>query len=301
MLAGSHAWHSGEFDACTPRSLVPVLNVPLILHTLNWLKQAGISTIVLCVNHEGHRFRRFFGDGAALDLDLYYQEDHLPRGPAGCAFDASQIVDADQFVVVEANSIHLLSLHDLLASHQDAGESGTVVVERSTQRNPQEEKSFRPAGIYVLERTLLNHVPDCGFIDIKEWLIPELYRNDHGIHRFNAMRIAPRVHDIASYLQINYWALNEMIKTAQVSTGPNFHCSIVLDDNVQIAPSARIVGPCLIGRNTIIEEDVMIIGPTIIGRNCTIGSGAMVHNSVMWDRASVRPGAVANGLIRARW
>ena len=75
-------------------------------------------------------------------------------------------------VVVEGTVLPELSLRDLFDEHRAAKAAMTV----AASAEPSGDGGLRPAGIYVIERRALEHVPETGFQDVKETLIPRLYR-----------------------------------------------------------------------------------------------------------------------------
>jgi mannose-1-phosphate guanylyltransferase len=52
--------------------------------------------------------------------------------------------------------------------------------------------------------------------------------------------------------------------------------------DVVIHPSAKIVGPVIIGNNCIISQEVYIKGPVVIGPDCHIGEGTTIEGAVLW-------------------
>lgn len=298
VLAGLHDWSATDVEAYVPRPLAPVVNVPLVMHILQWFARGGVQTVVVCTNQSGYAFRRLLGDGSNLDLDLLYHEDRTPRGPAGCARDACTLHPAARYVITEANTIPCLDLRELLAAHEADGAAGTVVVGRDEGVPTGDDD--RPTGIYVFRRDALMMASARGFDDLKEGLIPKLYRENMRVSRYLADRAAPRVHDTASYLELNRWALNEMVTGTRWCIDCTRVGDALVDASARVARSARLIGRCLIARDACVDDDAVIIGPTVVGRACRIGSGSVVRNCVIWDRATVAPGAVLDGRAVSR-
>src|SRR4051812_37853145 len=175
VLVGTHQWTQSAFDGLMPRTLLPVANRPLISYALSWISDVGINRIVVCGNRgtqslEPHLAKHVSG-GAAVS----YVQDSSPRGAAGSLRDAAASIDADVFVVAEGTSIPNIDLLDLLRAHRASAAAVTIVVEDEPRRNGNPELKV-PTGIYVFERRALEMVPTTGFYDIKERLIPQLYR-----------------------------------------------------------------------------------------------------------------------------
>ncbi len=300
VLAGLHEWNAIELNERVPRSLAPVVNVPLVMHTLHWLAAGGVRTVVVCANRGGHAFRRVLGDGGSLNLDILYHEDRTPRGPAGCSRDAAMLFAADRYVIAEANTIPTLNLSDLLAFHAASGACGTVAVAQRGRAAAIRGQDEDPVGVYVFDRAALLKASNRGFEDLKENLIPRLYREGERICTYRAPSAAPRVHDTASYLALNRWALRQLETDDLWQMACDRRGEAFVDRTAQVAPSARLMGRCLVARDACVGEDALIIGPAVIGRGCTIGARSVVRNSVIWDQVEVAAGAVVDSLAVAR-
>ncbi|MBE6570271.1 MAG: UDP-N-acetylglucosamine pyrophosphorylase [Ruminococcaceae bacterium] len=62
---------------------------------------------------------------------------------------------------------------------------------------------------------------------------------------------------------------------------------IWIGENVNIAPTACINGPCIIGHNTEIRHCAYIRGNAVIGENCVIGNSTEVKNAILFDRTQI--------------
>ena len=51
----------------TPKPLIEVAGMPLIEHQLAWLREAGITDIVINLHHLGDQIARFCGDGGKFE------------------------------------------------------------------------------------------------------------------------------------------------------------------------------------------------------------------------------------------
>ena len=67
--------------------------------------------------------------------------------------------------------------------------------------------------------------------------------------------------------------------------------------NSQIAASARIEGPVLIGRDCVIGDGVRITGPTVLGPKCQVAAGATIERAVVWGGSKVAEEALLQDCI----
>jgi NDP-sugar pyrophosphorylase family protein len=294
ILAGAHIWRDGAFESLCPRWRLPVANAPLIAYTLAWLRDAGITTIAVCANHGNRALQAYLLDGGSEALDLYYYEDRIPRGPAGCVRDAALLMEADQFVVVDGSILPAVDLRALLQSHEQHEVAASVVVHCQARQTAELDPWLSPVGIYVFAGRALAEVPTTGFQDIKESLLPKLHRAGTPVVAFPEDRASPRVRGLASYFEVQAWML-ERLQARELSVeGYEDQGGTCLHRSAWVAPRARIVGSVMIGARSRVEDDAIVVGPTVIGCECLLGRGSATARSVLWDGCVVSDHAVAD-------
>jgi NDP-sugar pyrophosphorylase family protein len=288
VLAGVHKWDRSSFDELLPRPLMPVAHTPLICHVLGWLRDAGIGHAVICGNSASRQMRQRLGDGTALGIDLSYYEDWTPRGPAGCIRDCAAHLTVDRLVVADGAIVPSgCDLHAVLQRHSACGAAMTVVAAGDPEGVAGSKERLVPAGIYVLERSVLEHIPETGYQDIKEVLLPRLHQEGIPVRPHKLPAPCPRVTDAASYLMVNAWMLEQLLQSARTLPGYRYVGRSLVHETVQVPATAKLVGTVLIGPGTTIAPDAAVIGPTTIGRACVVEREAVVCRSVLWDRCHV--------------
>lgn len=297
VLAGVHRWGESAFEQLLPRPLLPVAESPLLCYGLRWLRDAGIRRTTICANSESRLVRRCLGDGLAVGLDLHYYEDMTPRGPAGCARDASLTCAARDFVVVEGCVIPSVDLSKLLRVHRRTGAAVTVVVQGGQWNGVWDDGMARPVGVYVFSRRALDLVPATGYQDIKELLIPQLHDQGERVSTYVAERACPRITDADSYLAANEWMIGEIVAGGLSLCGYRRVGEVCMHEQAQVADSVRLVGQVLIGPGSRLAEEATIVGPTTIGAECVIERRAVVSRSVLWDRCCVGRAAIVDQCI----
>src|SRR5256886_12734576 len=87
VLAAGEGTRMRPLTANLPKPLLPVAGKPFLRHSLEALRAAGIKDLAILIGWQGHRIRERFGDGAALDLSIAYEEQGERLGTAhaiGC-------------------------------------------------------------------------------------------------------------------------------------------------------------------------------------------------------------------------
>lgn len=290
VLAGVHAWGESALEQVCPRPLLPVVGRPLVWYVLDWLDRAEIRQISICANSDTSIFRRCLGYRLRSVMNLDYCADLMPRGPAGCIRDAAA-AQSEVLLVVEAAVATQIDVPALLEAHRRAGAALTVVTAGAGV-------AAEPVGVYVLSHSALAHIPSKGYQDIKEMLIPRLY--DHG----EVVMAYPvddrqnlRVRDAASYLAANSWAMEGTAPAWTPPQGYRVLGQAFVHETAQVARTARLVGPVVVGPRCRIEDGATIVGSTTLGTACRVGIDAVVSRTAMWPACRVEAGAIVDHCI----
>ena len=297
ILAGAHAWDGQVLDDLLPRCLLPVALTPLVIYGLRWFKQAGLTAVMICANGASRCARRYLGDGAPLGLRLDYYEDWVPRGPAGCIHDACVDTPAQTFIVTEGAVIPPFVAGELLDHHHRSGAALTVVLRRRSGGADDGPAALEPAGVYCLDRRVLDHIPPASYQDLKEILLPKLRRAGELEVPFVIDQPVARVVSLDSYLAVNEYMTAAICHAPGAPPGYRRLGESLVHTSAHICPTARLVGPNLIGPRVFVADAAVIVGPTAIGADCTIEADATVSRSVLWDRCRVGRGAAAHRAI----
>lgn len=286
VLAGTYRWSGSKFETLGARPLVPVALSPLISYSLRWLRQGGVSRATICANHASRAVEAALGRSSELDMELSYYQDDTPRGAAGCVRDAGVRTDSETFVVADGSAIPTVDLAELLAAHRASGAPVTAVVHRNGTRST----PGSPGGVYVFERRVLDLIPEHGFQDIKENLIPRLHRAGERVVAYEHDGACPRVLNAQTYLAVNQWVLERLVRE-------DGEGEVLAHPTAWVEPGARLVGPVQLGPRVRVQSGATIVGPTSIGAESTVGRNALVARSVVWSRCKVGEGSVVHSCV----
>ncbi|MEO6236113.1 MAG: NDP-sugar synthase [Vicinamibacterales bacterium] len=296
VLVGTHPWRRSAFDRLPPRPLIPVAHRPLISYSLLWLRDCGIRNVIVCANRETQalesRLLRHVPDAMAVS----YQEDAMPRGAAGAVRDAAAASDADTFVVAEGTAIPNVDLRELLDAHRASGAVATVVGYSASGSDGGAGVQVA-SGIYIFNREALSAVPVRGFHDIKENLLPQLYRAGKRVLAYTARSSNPRVMGASSYLAANEWMVDQLISSGEPLDGYRRSGESLIHEDAMVADDAVLVGPVLVAPGARVMSNAVIVGPTSIGCDATVGKSGFVSRSAVWRRSVIGEHAVADRCI----
>jgi NDP-sugar pyrophosphorylase family protein len=298
ILAGSHAWGGCVLERVSCWPLVPVAGRPLVTHALSWFRRSGVMGANICANSDTSCVCRLLGDGSALNIELNYFEDVMPRGPAGCAADVIRSSQAELFVVTDGSIIPQIDLAELIRAHE-ASDAALTVVASPLGGNGLED-GLEPVGAYVFSRQILDYVSRVGYQDIKEVLIPKLRAAGASVATYlvEAQNL-PQIRCAASYLTVNKWMTERVVKDQHL---PEVYRSVDesrVHESVQLDESARLIGPVLIEPDCHIGPDALIVGPTSIGRGTKIDRGAVISRSSLWSHCRIGAEAILDDCVFA--
>ena len=291
VLAGSYSWGDGAFERRHRGPALPVAQIPAIRYPLAWLRQAGVGRAVICGNGSTRGLDAVLRP-ELVGLDLRLVDDPKPRGPAGCARDATQLSDASVFVVVEGSLLPSVDLRAVLDAHRAAGAAATLVVETDRRHSGRRGMAHRlPGGIYVFERHVLESVPATGFQDIKEGLLARLHARDEIVVSYEMAGVTPRILDYASYVAASAWLIGAAVGRPDLFPDHDVVGESRHHRTARVHPDARLIGPVLLGADVRIEGDAVVVGPTSISAGSVVRPGASVSRSILWERCTVGRGA----------
>jgi len=190
-------------------------------------------------------------------------------------------------VVIEGSVLCLTDLRALLDRHR---RSGAVVSIAVSQQQPASDNGTGsvPAGIYVFAPRAIEYIKPYGYEDIKEKLLRRLYEAGEKVILQPIDGPTWRITGPESYLEVSGRAL-EMLTTGQMR--PERYISrdgqVWVHPSSQVAETACIIGPVMIGPRCVIDAEAVLVGPTCIGADCRIGQAAVVSRSVLWNEVHV--------------
>ncbi len=291
ILAGGPLGRDIPLQDRWPRSFWPILLEPILVAGIRRMVAGGVHTVTLCANGRTDYYAERLHPAPLHLMGLHFSNDVLPRGSAGCIRDAVRNRVDETFLVANAASWFTQDLIAMVRHHRHQGNSLTVFCEEGTDI---------PRGLYLCEPSVLDLIPDHGFYDMKEQLIPQLHQRGWRVGLGMMKGLAGEVIDAASYLDLHHRAL---IEAARISDGPSMNGyygyapGVWIAPDAEIAGSARLYGPVIIGPRARIGKRAVVVGPTTIGADAEVGSNAVLITSAVWPTAQVSAGATLEQVI----
>jgi len=280
ILAGNRDFGRCPLATRLPTALWPIAGQAVLEHLLVHLANQGIQQVTIC----------YSGDDTSLNesihadtrLELKFLDEPLPIGPAGCIRDAFDKEKDKLLLVLPAGIINPPEIDFLVHAHHQGGAELTMFLNPGLTNGKHIEQT---SGIYICNSNIVKHIPERGYFDIKEGLIPVILLAGKKIHAATLPKHAGNFRNRQQYLFAvnNYLAdATELCPDLKLIKNADSQ-NIWMAADLTIDQQARVFGPVVIMSGTCISKGAVVIGPTIIGNNVVIGKDSIVVNSVLWD------------------
>lgn len=319
-MAGGVGTRLRPMTASLPKPLLPVVNRPIMEHTLLLLRRHGFSEAVVTVQFLAALVRSYFGDGEELGMRLTYATEQAPLGTAGSVRNARSALADDTFVVISGDALTDVDIAALVAHHrtntavvtvclarvEDPVEFGVVVlagdgrIERFVEKPGwgQVISDTVNTGIYVMEPEVLQWVPEGRSVDWSADVFPRLLAAGVPVHGYVADGYWQDVGTVARYLQAQADVLDRKVRTEidgfEVAPG------VWIGEGADVDPAALLVGPLYVGRYSKVEAGATLREHTVLGDNVVVREHAFLHRAVVHDNVYVGPSTNLRGCVVGR-
>jgi dTDP-glucose pyrophosphorylase/CBS domain-containing protein len=198
IMAGGFGKRLLPLTEHVPKPMLPVGDRPLLERTIKQLRRSGIRNVSMTTHYLQEHIAQHFGDGEEFGVRISYANEDEPLGTAG----GLKLIErpTGPFVVINGDILTGVSFEEMLAYHRDHQAELTVGVRRYVIDVPfgvvecddvritglQEKPSlafFINAGIYLLEPTACDAIPDGEYFDMTD-LIKKLIDEDRSVVSF---------------------------------------------------------------------------------------------------------------------
>jgi NDP-sugar pyrophosphorylase family protein len=189
IMAGGKGTRLHPYSALFPKPLMPLGDMPILELLLRQMAQAGITNVVIAVNHLRHLIEAFFGDGSQFGLRIRYCTEDKPLGTAGAL--GNMIDDLDEtFMVSNGDLLTSMNLAEMGRQHFETEAAASIgVFERenkidfgliefdtdnrlSAYREKPTTMYFVSMGIYILQREAVRpHIVQGEYLDMPSLLL----------------------------------------------------------------------------------------------------------------------------------
>jgi len=316
ILVGGEGTRLRPLTLTMPKPVVPLVDRPFIGYIIDWLGRHGVDDVVMASGFLAAGVHDVLGEGQDGGPRLRYVEEPEPRGTAGAMKFAERFLD-DRFLALNGDVLTDLDLTKLIELHEKRGARATLALHpvedpsgyglvRRADDGEITEFIEKPdpadidtdevnAGAYLLEKSVLDLVPEGEEVSIEREVFPKLVGD--GLY---GRRLEGYWMDIGTperYLQASWDILERRVETDVAQ---------LLDaEGRLVAPDAEVSGDAAIEASAMVESRARVgagarIGPrAVIGNGSEVGERASIESSALMHGARVGAGAEVSGAILA--
>jgi NDP-sugar pyrophosphorylase family protein len=299
-----------------PAFMFPVVNKPIIEHNIEFLARQGLEDVIVVLSANSK-----IGELESIKkrhsgrIKIHLHQEANPRGTAGILGDVMPLLGDQPFWVMRS-SIYIedIDIKGLIDFHCSRGAIATVGVKQSVKKAPKTESvevsdsgmvkgvniihhscerrsPWLFSGIYLFSPSVFKFIDPHKYLDIKEQLIPLLQEASLPVYAYELSGYYRSINTLEDYLGV-HWDLFELNGGAMHFKDKEEVAERVwVGRETTISPRAYLMGPVLIGDKCSIAQDAQIIGPAVIGDGCKISAGAIVRESILWNKVLLEKGA----------
>ncbi len=292
---------------------IPLLNRPLIAHTLEYLRRHGVSDVMINLHHLPESIRGMVGDGSRLQVRVSYSEEPQILGTAGGLKKAGSFFrDSGTFVLMNSDFVIDCDLAAAVREHHrsgalvtmvlttprhqanygvvEVGEGGRIhsIAGRPADRTPPNAGRYTFTGLHLLEPEVLDAIPAGGRVEINRDVYPRLLEEGKAIRAhihsgFWREFGTPRLYIDGSIALLSHGG-GDALKGLRAAEG-------IFLDGVTLPGGPVLEPPILLGRGTVVGRSGVHLGGVITGRQVRIGDGCSLRSTIVWDGARIGDGA----------
>lgn len=199
IVAGGKGERLRPITNTIPKPMVSVAGKPLLLHTVELLKQAGITEFIFALCYLPHVIQNYFEDGSKFGISIEYtfEDSSNPLGTAGAIKEAQKYID-DTFIVTYADILRELDIVKMVKLHNYYSAFATLNVYKREGKYPKSMVKFdnnktilefveRPrieqikedfvwanGSFYIFEKEIFDYIPANSDIDFGKHIFPTL-------------------------------------------------------------------------------------------------------------------------------
>src|SRR3954447_17131100 len=314
ILVGGEGTRLRPLTTTVPKPVVPLVDRPFIVYMLEWLKEHGVTDVVMAMGYLPTAVRNVLGDGSAYGLRIRYVEEPDPRGTAGALKFCESLLD-ERFLMLNGDVLTDIDLSSQIAQHERTGAVGTLALApvadpsayglvRLEDDNAVREFVEKPsadqvdtnmisAGAYVLERSILELVPPDRNVSIEREVWPQLVGD--GLYGFPAQAYWLDIGTPERYLQGTFDIIEGNVETHVRERLGDGYLSVSEDAHI----SGRVIPPAVVERGCDVGAGAHVGSLVVLGERVSVGEHARIERSVVMQGAEIGAGCVLSDCIVA--
>lgn len=319
ILVGGEGTRLRPITSRVPKPVAPVVERPFVAYILDNLARHGVRRAIFSTGFLASAIEAEIGDGSGYGIEVAYAVEDEPLGTAGAIANCESVLDDGSFFVFNGDVLSDVDLTGLARLHRQKGGMATIYLtpvedprryglvelrDDSSVANFLEKPgewegvALINAGVYVLEREVLEMVPRGRMFSIERGVFPHLARAG-SLYGYVDRGYWRDIGTPQSYLQAHFDILEQSVVTGIAEAlGPQY---LYIAPSASVAPDAHLIPPCYIGERVRVGSAAKVGPLAVLGAECVLGEGASVAESVLQPGVTLAPHAQVERSIVVRW
>ncbi|MDA9913034.1 sugar phosphate nucleotidyltransferase [Candidatus Nanopelagicales bacterium] len=316
-MAGGEGRRMRPLTNGIPKPLLPVVDRPLMAHTIDLLARNGITDIVVTVQYLAGQIRDTFQDGSDYGVRLQYVTESEPLGTAGGVKLAEELLSDGPILVISADALCEVDLAGFVGAHEqgdapismllmqrsDPREFGVAVLDEASRVVQLIEKpgwgeivsDTINTGIYCFDPSILASIPADEPQDWAQDVIPRLIATGHRVSGVVGTGYWEDVGSLPAYLRVQHDVLSRVVGACP--DGFEVEPGVWVADGADIQSGAKVHAPAFLGPFSQLDSGCTVGPDAVLGANVAVRRMARVDHSIFMDNSWVDAGGAVTGAI----
>ncbi|MCX5750492.1 MAG: NDP-sugar synthase [Candidatus Saganbacteria bacterium] len=318
IIAGGLGTRLRPLTYALPKPVVPLVNIPFMVHQINLLRSHGIKEIILNLHYLADEIRVVLGDGSDYGVKLFYSIEKEALGTAGAVKNAEEFFDDDPMVVFNGDILTDVNISKLIEFHKKKKSTATLTlvevedptpfglvfldksgrIEKFIEKPHWQEATVRTinAGIYVIDPKVFAVVPKGKPHSFERELYPHLLREGSPMFGYVSHAYWLDIGNPKKYLEAHRAILREDV-IANIP-GHRSKEKVWWGEECEVSKEAHVHGPSIVANRCVIGPEVHL-DFVVLGEEVRVSRRARIEQSVIWKGCKIGEGAVIKGSILA--
>jgi NDP-sugar pyrophosphorylase family protein len=283
ILAAGRGTRMEPFSEHFPKPILPILNKPLILHQIEFLRSLGVRQVYIVIGHLGHEIALELSRIKDLDVTIHFVEQKDSLGIAHAVMQLERRIHKPFFLLLGDIYFEMDPSFDPVSAVQQDEASAFLAV----MNEPSPEAIRRNYAVHMDEDGVVQRVVEKPRFPRSHWKGCGLYWFD--VSFFDAVRRTPQT------AGRNEYELTDAIQIfiddgARIIAREGITCDINLTFPYDLI-LANMRALMRQGQDNVIDKDAVIHGEAKLS-HCIVGPGARIDQPVTLRRSILFPNAV---------
>ncbi|MBU1026613.1 MAG: NDP-sugar synthase [Candidatus Margulisbacteria bacterium] len=285
-----------------PKPIVPVANIPFVVHQIEHLVRHGIDEVILNLHYLSHEIKKILDDGKQWGIKIRYSIEEHPLGTAGAVKNAEQFFDEGPMVIFNGDVVTDLNISKLINYHrekkalvtlaltevEDPTAFGLVITDNDGRvKQFLEKPSWEMvtaktinAGTYVVDPKIFANVPKNEKYSFERQLYPGLLKKGEPIYGYLSDAYWIDIGTPAKYKEVHQAILRGEV--AVRIDGTRINNRVWLGKDVHPDESVKFIGPSIVGERVKLGKETTIKDYVVVGQHVEVGEHSCLERAIIW-------------------